>query len=520
MRVTIAALAILLFAPVSLYAQSQADECAHFKENIDAIVARTPAQPNQDFVLALLDVGAGTRCFAEYAAERSLLLDFVRRFEGSRTDKQSGAAAGAVGSTSVVSQGPVARVLSVATEYGALTQSINGQVITVRGNAAGLPTALIAQNLVPYCVPMDRFNRFCIGTSTLGILRRFSFAVSFNAKAQEAVGTNDAAAPASPAGQPVVFEAAKNQLASASLRVELWKQKDATSDAFLKKWTADVGTAMNTAGADLMKNAGDFATPVMDTDDYKDWRTAHAAAIRAAGTDRERIVAELHRALADLMPIMRNVTPALDEKALASLAAYNTFFRKQDELIAEIAEKSVVAFEYTNSRPASAPHTSNARLIIDAPLTAKDKLVANLAVTWFDTSQINTDGQPTKYRDAQAGIQYEHGLGEIAIIGPATVSAALYYQYQHAPSLLKVDPLKPIPGVTFVGLPDGANTVFATKGDIILGQVKLSLTPHESSVKVPLAVTYSNRTELIDKPTWRAQIGVTYDFDSLFARGK
>ena len=100
------------------------------------------------------------------------------------------------------------------------------------------------------------------------------------------------------------------------------------------------------------------------------------------------------------------------------------------------------------------------------------------------------------------------------------MSAALYYQYQHAPSLLNFDPLKPVPGVTFVGLPDDAKTVFATKGDIILGQVKLSLTPHESSVKVPLAVTYSNRTELIDKPTWRAQIGVTYDFDSLFARGK
>ena len=47
--------------------------------------------------------------------------------------------------------------------------------------------------------------------------------------------------------------------------------------------------------------------------------------------------------------------------------------------------------------------------------------------------------------------------------------------------------------------------------------VGIVLTPPRSGVKVPVSVTYSNRTELIDKPTWRAQIGITYDFDSLFA---
>src|SRR5687767_13928574 len=177
----------LLLAPVAALAQSQPEQCAHFSDHITAIVTGAPAQPNQDFVLTLLDLGQGTRCFAEYAVERALLLDFVRKFEGSRSDKQSGSAGGAA-ATSVVSQGPVAKVLSVAAEYGAVTQSVKGQVITIRGNAAGLPAALLQQNAVPYCVPQDRFNRFCVGDSALGILRRFSFAASFNAVAQDTVG--------------------------------------------------------------------------------------------------------------------------------------------------------------------------------------------------------------------------------------------------------------------------------------------------------------------------------------------
>ena len=43
------------------------------------------------------------------------------------------------------------------------------------------------------------------------------------------------------------------------------------------------------------------------------------------------------------------------------------------------------------------------------------------------------------------------------------------------------------------------------------------MTPPGKSVKIPISVTYSNKTELINKPTWRAQIGVAYDFDSLMS---
>jgi hypothetical protein len=58
--------------------------------------------------------------------------------------------------------------------------------------------------------------------------------------------------------------------------------------------------------------------------------------------------------------------------------------------------------------------------------------------------------------------------------------------------------------------------VYGTTGNIAIGQLKLTA-GGGSAVTVPLSVTYSNRTELIASPTWKAQIGVSYDFDSLFS---
>lgn len=142
-------------------------------------------------------------------------------------------------------------------------------------------------------------------------------------------------------------------------------------------------------------------------------------------------------------------------------------------------------------------------------------MVANGAATFYDSLPADMPAEVTHYRDAQIGLELDHGLGEQSIIGPAVISFALYYQYQHAPALLEIDPLKPIPGVAFAGLPANARTIFTQRGDIWLGQAKVSVTPPGSSIKIPLSLTYSNRTELIDKPTWRGQVGLAYDLDSL-----
>jgi len=39
-----------------------------------------------------------------------------------------------------------------------------------------------------------------------------------------------------------------------------------------------------------------------------------------------------------------------------------------------------------------------------------------------------------------------------------------------------------------------------------------------AGVKVPLSVTFANRTDLIKERVVRANVGLTYDLDTIFAR--
>jgi hypothetical protein len=104
-------------------------------------------------------------------------------------------------------------------------------------------------------------------------------------------------------------------------------------------------------------------------------------------------------------------------------------------------------------------------------------------------------------------------------MGDSTASGTYYFQYQSSPAILNVTPGSPLNGITIIGLPSNATQIFTQKGSIHVFQLKYGLGTG-TNVKFPIAVTYSNRTELIAHPTWGLQFGVTYDFTSLLGGGK
>ena len=57
-----------------------------------------------------------------------------------------------------------------------------------------------------------------------------------------------------------------------------------------------------------------------------------------------------------------------------------------------------------------------------------------------------------------------------------------------------------------------------TKGTTAVGQLKLTVPVKGSGVRIPLSVTFANRTELITESVVRANVGLTYDLDVLFAK--
>ncbi len=421
-----------------------------------------------------------------------------------------------------VPRGAVAQSLSVATEYGALTQSVSGQVVTIQGNAAGLPSALVRNNIFPYCVGNERYNHnYCVSSSLLSILRRLSFSASFDASRDTQTLSGMGAGSTTPAGgttssgavQPVTFTGKKRELTSFSARLELWDTRDATSKKFQDAVGSKVGQSMD-ASSGALQTAGDALLKVTSEPWYVDWYGRSLALVRSAGRDRRKLGDALKEALMDFSTRATGViTP---DVVRAAQQAYNRFFADQDDLIDSLAKSSVLAIEYTDSRPLGQAPVNNMRLIVDKSFSTQAKFVANGAVDFYG-SVPQTAGL-SRLRDVQAGVEIDYGiLGGKSIVGPATLSGSAYYQYQHSAVLLNVDATSPLPGITFNGLPSNATTVFAQTGSIWLAQAKLSIVPGGKSTKIPISVTYSNRTELINKPDWRAQIGVSYDFDALMS---
>ena len=120
-------------------------------------------------------------------------------------------------------------------------------------------------------------------------------------------------------------------------------------------------------------------------------------------------------------------------------------------------------------------------------------------------------------RDIQAGAELAYVFSPFGknsalgnFLGSATAAAAYSYQDQTSPAILTGPALS-----DFTGLPSSTKAVYAQRGVIHLGQIRLGFGTGKN-LTYPLAFTYSNRTELITHPTWGVQFGITYNLTSLF----
>jgi len=125
-----------------------------------------------------------------------------------------------------------------------------------------------------------------------------------------------------------------------------------------------------------------------------------------------------------------------------------------------------------------------------------------------------------RLRDVQAGAEIDWitptskipKLG--SLMGDSTLAGSYYYQDQTSPGIVTGPPS----GITIVGLPSTAKTVYAAKGPINLGQIRWGLGTG-SNVSFPICFTYSNRSELITHPIKGIQFGLSYNLTALFAKG-
>src|SRR5437879_2120665 len=415
-----------------------------------------------------------------------LFLEFARALEAVRTDKQTGSATGTGGTSSLVSKGTVAQALSLAAEYGALTESVNKQVVTIQGSLEAPAAALVGKNLIAYC-PQGSTDQVCLSRGGLRFLRRISYGVCFDTSLNQ---QNIIATPSGqPQGsaQPVTFAANRHQIAAITGRAILWSTRDANSDTFKKTWSealkpSDSSTIkpnpnlvpLQSAGGELLRALQSLVKPVdMSQPEITRWFTEAFEAVKTADDD------EIERAwmakATEFVAIVNRRYPQIGSQAAEFLQKSSVYRLAEDRFVESIANQPVLTIEYNNQRPAGQTSTSNFRVIFDRGFGKKASLVANGGFTIFDSSQPSTIPGLSRLRDFQFGAQLQRDLGHFSSIGAAALAGSYYFQYQNSPVVLDVTPGAPVPGVTFVGLPPTATQVFGQKGNLHVGQLRLVL---------------------------------------------
>lgn len=416
--------------------------------------------------------------------------------EAKRTDKQPGADSTSTGTTTLVNKGSTPWLLGFALEHGGLTQDVDGNTITFRGNLVNSIRALEQSTYL---------GSFDVGSDDplVVYLSKLSFGVSFDTTVDQGTSAQG-------------FSFNRNTFSGASAHYEIYNHRDPRDKKWRNLWN---GVAAN-AGVQLARQFANFdATARRNRAAFDKWLLAQDDALLALPSGAQD--SDIQKALQDTMESFGvtfgnapEVKRALDRFA----AEIPEYIKAENTVFAQIKRTSIVTLDYsfvrqslpqdqtvTTTQPTqSLPDLSNLTLVLERGFAGANspELTFNASGTFFSGSAVGGG----KVRDYRASLQLDVPLREIQGIGQPTLSFS--GQYMH----LLEEPLGQqvsINGVTI-----------SRTGGIGVFQTKLSIPVKDSGVKIPISFTYSNRTELIKETDVRGNVGVTFDFDSLFAKSK
>ena len=406
---------------------------------------------------------------------------FLVDAEEARVDKQVGSSSSNSGSTSLVTKGGAPAVLGFAVENGALERDISGSTITFRGNPVGL---------------VDMLRGLAFMTALEGdspatrILRKTSFAFSFDTDR---------------GSQPGVFTATKQQLSAFSGRFEFINKRDPRLREYKNDWENF-----------LSVNAQPFLDTLVDSKDVLIERVASGPGLPIVEQWRDKALeawyeetqAEITKAAPGNVETVMKAQLAklpIGELSAETVTALTNFARRfgvylegRKRILDRVAKGTVATFEFTNKRNVNEPDTLNFKGIYETAFGGKADFTFNGSLTLLSKRPTINVG---RVRDFQFAGQLDLPLGDVTKGGPFVLSASAKYQ-----RLLE-------------NASDLAGTVVPkTKGDIAIGQLKLTIPIKGLGIKFPISVTFANRTELIKEKTIRGNFGVTFDLDSILAK--
>jgi hypothetical protein len=430
-----------------------------------------------------------------------------------RPDQQTTARSNSIGTTSLVTKAGAPAILAFALESGALTQSVSGNTSTMSANADGLFRALTGQQVLCFSCPN------ALGTPAL---RSISFSATFlvDQHSTPPITTSGAANSSTPIVTSVVVPTSAGKLSSFTARYEFRNRFDPRDGKFRESWETarknaksqidDKAKALQTDLESLLDNSSiksdvEFQKLLENYREtfYNDAETGNATKLRQDFLDLyDATVATLSKD-----------DPQFDQRATQvnlSLAQYKALW---EQLLQDARGKPLLTFEYAFNRPVNQPETHDFRFVYGyAPKSAVGLFSLNAAISIYGGT-IPMGARYGRLHDGQISAEYDRPFTVKNNPNQATFSLAGYWQYQPDPSVLNITAGNLVPG-TGIDLPGNAQVLLGTSGSLWVTQAKLTING-KSGIKVPFAVKWSNKTDLLAGKRLGAQVGISYDFSSL-----
>jgi hypothetical protein len=416
---------------------------------------------------------------------------FFLEAEKKRTDKQIGSSPESSGTTSLAVKGGTPALIGWAVEQGAATSSVSGNTVTVRANPFNLAKAIFLKQGLIEIRDVDEH-----GDAFSDFMKRVSVGVSFDTTRGFDTPT---------------FSGSRQQVSAVSLRYEfinhrnpLSKRHQGLRNEFFSLQTANLDRIAHAINDIFDRNTRRFQPEYTELNLWLDETNAELAQIPAgvAASDRRaRIVSIVHRQL-EKLPVDKLSQRQDFKDIIESFSEGSRGFKEaRDKLLDKINDGAVATFEYTNNRETIAPDTSNFRFIWEKGIFRGTDFTFNASLTMYNR-QPDFPGV-RRIRDFQFALQTDTKVGGGFGGGDMLLSFAGRYQRLNGDT---VDPL----GMVTPG----------TRGDVAIGQIKLTIPIADWGIRLPLSVTFANRTDLIKESNVRANFGFTFDLDPIFARLK
>jgi hypothetical protein len=422
---------------------------------------------------------------AETADETPFPLPFPFAFTLALESAGIDASATSEGSTSALEKPNFANLLAFAIEHGAIDKQVSGTTLTLSSS----PYAFIAAARGDTSSTYKKYEFF----------HRIGISANFNIEDE-----ND-----------VLASARRNQLSEWSVRARLSKDRSTRSSEFEEFWNRNVRQTFERMPMVLVKEFYELFRGETDKvrlqviQQFIGYSTQYLGANSAQSKEAQRaglqqlFLCKLKEDIfdkidsfglteADRQRIVARTLPALRDAIDAEKGALKLI----DDKIAEMNDRPLATFAYTNKRDPLTSDYSVFKFLYDQKTFSPMKIVANAGLSVYHRPNPLLNQQ--RLRDFTAALSLEGNAGRSPFVTDDLDQSQITFAFTGR----------------YERLFENRNIV-GRKADLGFFQFRLEV-PFMGGMSLPFSVTYANATELIKEDHVHANFGFSFDADKLF----